>query len=102
MRREAAANIQNFDFMTSAAGFVNHSRCHIQGLDEILKIGALAADMETQSLHHESEAESFYNQVHRFARITAEFRGQLHHRAGVRHTQAQHHSGIGRVLLDLL
>src|SRR5438093_346212 len=49
MSREASSDIEDFDFMASAARFIHHCRSHIQRLDEVLEISALAANVETQS-----------------------------------------------------
>ena len=46
-------------------------------------------------------AERLQDQVHRLARVAAELRGKLHHRAGVGNAQPQHQPGVRRVALDL-
>ncbi len=76
-------------------------RSQLQGLDEVFKVGALAADVKAHALDHQPAGERFADQIHGLARVAAELARQLHHRAGVGNPQPQHQTGVRRVLADL-
>ena len=99
--REAAADIQDLDLAAARSRLFHHRRGDVQGLHEVVEIGALAAHVEAQPLHHQPDPEGLQHQVHRLARIAAELRGQLHHRPGIGHPQPQHQARVRRVALDL-
>ena len=100
VRRETAADVEDLDFVPARLRFAHHRGGHVERLHEILEVRALAADVEAQAFHDQPCAERGFNQVHCFAGIAAEFRGQLDHRAGIGHAQTQHDAGVGGELLD--
>ncbi len=78
-RGKAAADVQYLDFVAARFGFPHHRCGHVHRLDEVLKICALAAHMETQSLDDQTQLECPDDEIHRFARVAAELGGELDH-----------------------
>ncbi len=68
----------------------------------VLEVRGLAADVEAQALDDQARLVGGEDQIHRLARGGAELGGQLDHRAGVGHLDAQGQSRLRGVLLDLL
>ena len=100
-RGETAADVQQVHLGVAAIlRLLENVRRQRDGLDVIFKIRRLAADMKADALDGQAEFVGFENHVHRLARRRAEFGGQLHHRAGVRHFQAQHEAGLWRKFFD--
>ena len=46
-----------------ALGLLHHAGGDVEGLDEILEVRALAADVEAEALDHQSQIEGGLNQV---------------------------------------
>ena len=59
--------------MASRFSLAQHRRCHLERLDEILEIRALAADMKAEALDDQPRLKRCNNEVHGFARIATEF-----------------------------
>ena len=84
-RGKTAADVQQVHLgVTAVARFLVDVGGQVDGLDVIVKIRRLAADVEADAFHGQARPVRLQNHVHRFAGRRAEFGGQLHHRAGVR------------------
>src|SRR5580765_4720739 len=71
--RKTSANIQDLDLMAARLGLAHYRGRNVEGLHEVLEIGALAADVKTEAFDDQPQFECQLNQVHRLARVTAEF-----------------------------
>ena len=71
---EAAADVKNLDLLAVRLGLPHHAGGDVKSLDEVLEIHALAADVEAQSFHHQTEVARRLNQRLGFAGIGPEFR----------------------------
>ena len=75
-RRKTAANIEQVHLVVTAfACFFENIRGQVDGLDVILKIRRLAADVETDALDRQARPIRFQNQIHRLAGRRAELGG---------------------------
>src|SRR5947209_7705287 len=71
--RETAPDVEDLDFVSARFGLLHDGGGQVQGLDEILKVGALASNVKTDAFDNQAEAESLDNQVNGFARVAAKF-----------------------------
>ena len=60
---ESAADVEDLDFVTARLGFAHDRGGDIEGLDEVLEVGALAADMEAEALDDEAQGEGGLDKV---------------------------------------
>ena len=101
-RREAAADVEQFEVVAPRLGLVEDAGAKVDRLDVVLGVRALAADVEGEPLDGEIMLVGVFDQLHRLARQGAKLARELHHRAGVRHAEPQRQAGVRRVLGDLL
>ena len=102
MGGESAADVEDLDLVVAAApGLHEDAGRQLQGLDVVLEVGALAADVEADPLDHQPGLEGGPDQVDGLAGRGAELARQLHHRAGVGHLDPQTQARVRGVLLDL-
>ena len=101
-RGEAAADVENLDLVSAFPALLHHCRRRVERLNEILKVGALTADVEAQALDHQTQVKGGDDQIHGLAWIAAELGGEFDHRAGVGHAQAQDQAGVRGELFDFL
>src|SRR5262249_4143380 len=71
-------------------------------LNVVLRIGALAADVEAESFDHKLVVVREGDKVDRLAGQRPKLAGKLDHRSGVGHAQAQHQARVRGVPGDLL
>ena len=72
-RRKTSTDVEYLDFVTSRFGLAQHGGRHVERLNEVLKIRALAAYVKAQALDDQAHLERGHNEVHRLARVAAEF-----------------------------
>ena len=94
-RGEAAADVEQVHLRVAAVPrLLEDVRGEVQRLHVVLEVGRLAADVEADALDHQPGAVGLEDEVDRLARGGAELGGELHHRAGVGHLQAQRQAGV--------
>ena len=102
-RREAAADVEQVHLVVATfLRFFEDAGREADRLHVVLDVGRLRADVERQAFANEPAFVGREDQVDGFARGSPELARQFDHRAGVRHLEAQHDAGVGRVLLDLV
>ena len=102
-RGETAADVEQVHLRVAAVfGFLEEVGGEVERGDVVLEVRGLAADVEAQALDDQARLVRGEDEVHGFAGRGAELRGQLDHRAGVGHLEAQREPGLRGVLLDLL
>ena len=101
-RGESAADVEELEIEAPALRLGEHAGAEVEGLDVVLRIRALAADVERQPLDDEIVLVGILNEPDGLSRQGAKLARQLHHRAGVRHAHPQRQPGVRRVLGDLL
>ena len=55
-RGETAADVEDLDLVPALAAFLHHRGGDVERLDEVLEVGALAADVEAQALDHQAQS----------------------------------------------
>ena len=101
-RGESAADVEELELEAPALRLGEHAGAEVEGLDVVLRIRALAADVEREPLDDKIVLVGILDQPDGLSRQGAELARQLNHRAGVRHPHPQREPGVRRVLGDLL
>ena len=101
MRRKSAADVEELELVAARFRLSEDARGQVQGLDVVLNVRALTADVEAQSLDFELVVVRERDEVHGFARQRSEFARELHHRPRVGHPQPQREARVRRVFRDL-
>ena len=101
-RGKTAADIEQFEVEASRLRLGEDVGAEVDCLDVVLRVGALAADVEREPLDDEIVVVGILDQVNRLAGQGSKLTRELHHRAGVGHAEPQCEARMRRVLGDLL
>ena len=101
-RGKTTADIEQFEVEASRLCLGEDVGAEVNRLDVVLRVGALAANVEREPLDDEVVFVGILDQVNRLAGQGPKLAGKLHHRAGVGHTKPQRQPRMRSVLGDLL